>query len=204
MKNVKLVLVALFLSAGGAVQAEDSVEVKLAKIALADTSKMVEVMRPSMLALGCGDSSDISPVKARVLKADNAVKNAAWIMTFNVTGCGDGKAESRLLYVMKDGVIKGIEALAPGQTKADPVLLDHVTPAVVSAAMLNTKLKGCVADKVTVADTKVLKDEKDIKKPWSERWTVAGCGKKVGMDVTFTPDASGVTFAVAEGEKGKK
>ncbi len=29
---------------------------------------------------------------------------------------------------------------------------------------------------------------------WHERWTAVGCGKRMPMDITFTPDGSGGTY----------
>ena len=121
-------------------------------------------------------------------------QSGRWVEHVSVEGCGRPWRLNVLMMVTTPGTLATMP-MAPGTTRADPVLQRDAATFAFAAARIDPK--GCKP--IYLADTAYggASDEpaKIPGKPaWSETWTVAQCDHKTAVAMTFTPDASGVAI----------
>ncbi len=154
----------------------------------------IAAFEPAALAASCKDVKPVKgrswqPVEAPVFEMFAKVpKSAAWQETWEVSACGQPAIRS-LGFVARPG--QGIVPLPmfPGvslatlkiQQDAGQMALDTVA----------TGALPCSEGDVQVINSAVTNREHFAQGVWSERWTVAGCGKTVDIDVVFSPGADG-------------
>ena len=120
-----------------------------------------------------------------------------WMQGFPVSGCGNDTRLNFLFFVSPPGKLH-VVVTAPGETRADIILQrDAFGYAMTSARIAD---KAC-AD-FTVINTKFDRFGLDDPptpdpgpigrlRPWQETWTMAGCGRQVGVPIGFIPNAGG-------------
>lgn len=160
---------------------------------LAQVGAAIKAFEPAALAARC---ADVRPLKGRAWKpveepvfdpGAKAPKNAAWQETWEVSACGQPGIRS-LGFVARPG--QGIVPLPmfPGESLAD-LRLQHdageiaLTGSAPAALQCNSQMQivaSAVTNSAGAAGGR-----------WSERWTVAGCGRTADIDVDFSPGPQG-------------
>ena len=125
---------------------------------------------------------------------DGAPRSGMWMERVVASGCGRDVLLN-VAWIVTNGRLSG-GGMAPGATRADPVLETDVAKIVIPLAQARSP--PCAGTHVFIFDTVV-----DPAAPgaapgsWVERWTIASCNKHVTIPISFTPDGKGGTnFAV--------
>lgn len=140
-----------------------------------------------------GEIGMLMPLK---LDGDGKPVAGAWKEAITETGCGPARQLNALTVVQADGRLVSYPML-PGTTITDPELQhDSVQYA---AAGMGAMPPGC--DRGGVVDTSFVgvdgappgmrPEPGSDPKPWTERWTLQACSKRVVVGMKFTPDATG-------------
>lgn len=135
------------------------------------------------------------------LRLDSAGKpvGGAWKEAITETGCGAARQLNALTVVQPDGKT-ATHPLLPGTTITDPQLQqDSVQYA---AAGMGAMPAGCSQGAIVDTDfigvegsaPGALPQPGTVPKPWTERWTLQACAKRVVVGMKFTPDATGTAI----------
>lgn len=150
---------------------------------------------PAALAAAC---KDVRPTKGRAwLPLEEPVFNAGagpprtalWQETWEVSACGKPGLRSLGFRARPDEGIVPIP-MFPGESRATLLQqLDAGQLALTDAApaALNCEERG----RIQVIGSAVTRAPGQAGGPWSERWTVAGCGRTAAVDVDFRADPQG-------------
>lgn len=155
----------------------------------------IAVFEPAALAAAC---KDVRPVQGRAWRpveeplfdaGAKAPKNAAWQETWEVTACGK-TAVRNVGFVARPG--QGVVPLPmfPGESLAD-LRLQHDAGQLALTDAAPAALKCEERGRIQVINSAVTNRANQARGQWSERWTVAGCGRTADIDVDFRPDAQG-------------
>lgn len=119
-----------------------------------------------------------------------------WKQSFPVSGCGNDTVLNLYFSVAADGKPQAFSAL-PGTTLADPLLQrDALLYAHIGAARVADNCKNflVIDTKADASAGQAAQAGQRLKAPWSERWTLLGCKRKVAVRMDFIPDATGTTI----------
>jgi hypothetical protein len=155
----------------------------------------IAAFEPVALAAVCKDvrptkGRDWKPVEEPVFDPGAKVpKNAAWQETWEVTACGKPGVRS-LGFVARPG--QGIVPLPmfPGESLAD-LNLQHDAGQLALTDAAPAALKCEERSRIQVINSAVTRRPNQTGNRWSERWTVAGCGRTADIHVDFRPDPQG-------------
>jgi hypothetical protein len=110
-------------------------------------------------------------------------------------GCGAERMHNAYLFE-RPGAPVQIQEFLPGHTLASPQLqIDTFRIVMLSMAAVRGPDGSRCPEKARPIGTSVV-SEPEGRSPWRELWTVRACSVDVSFDVTFTPDSTGVGFAV--------
>ena len=137
----------------------------------------------------------LAMLEAPVFDEKGEPQSGRWVEHVLVEGCGRPWRLNVLMLVPKPGTLATVP-MAPGTTRADPVLQRDAASFAFAAARIDPK--GCKP--IYLADTAyrgVSLEPATIKgkPPWSEIWTVAQCDRKIMVALTFTPGVGGIAIA---------
>lgn len=152
------------------------------------------------VAPNCGDlgsrAVNTHPLTAITFGPDGVPNSGAWKSEIPITGCGDDTVVNLFFVVQPDGVkIKTVIGVR-GWTRTHPDLQDTATNFAGRAAAAS--VPGC--KQIDVINTKLSntplpefpgKPTDPAYRPWSEIWTLATCGKKTDVLVSFFPSPNG-------------
>lgn len=127
-----------------------------------------------------------------VFNPDGSVHNGQWLVRYAVDACGQQGFRNVAFTTTDKGI--AIDALAPGETLADPRLQKDV---VKSFRMAAARAVDDCKDAAVVKATDVLGYPQRPDKPWREVWIGTLCGREVGQVVEFLPGPKGTTFKMA-------
>lgn len=155
----------------------------------------ISVFEPTALAAAC---KDVRPVQGRSWRpveepqfdpGAKEPKNAAWQETWDVSACGKPAVRS-LGFVARPG--QGVVPLPmfPGESLAD-LRLQHDAGQLALSDAAPAALKCDERGRIQVINSAVTNRTNQSRGQWSERWTVAGCGRTADIDVDFRPDPQG-------------
>lgn len=155
-------------------------------------------------ALDCPDAAaEVGETLALVgtPRADAAGRlvEGGWMTPVRVSGCGPTTRLNVLTMVVPGRETRRVGML-PGTTRAGPTLQLDARRGVApyasrllggcpQTATVNTVDRGPSGPPVAPG----------LDAPWSEAWTVRGCGRSVDVPVDFIPNARGTAFAVGGG-----
>lgn len=155
----------------------------------------ITTFEPAALAAVC---KDVRPTKGRDWKpvedpvfdpGAKAPKNAAWQETWEVNACGRPGVRS-LGFVARPG--QGVVPLPmfPGESLAD-LRLQHDAGQLALTDAAPAALRCEERGRIQVVNSTVIQRPTQTGGRWSERWTVAGCGRTADIDVDFRSDPQG-------------
>jgi hypothetical protein len=127
--------------------------------------------------------------------AKGAPLSGIWMERVIASGCGRDVLLN-VAWIVVNGRMAG-GGMAPGATRADPILQTDVTKIVVPIA--HARVPPCAGSHSYIYDT-VVDPAASGAEPgsWMERWTIASCNRYVTVPIHFTPDGKGGTnFAVS-------
>ncbi len=163
--------------------------------AMAQAAQAVPGACPNAEYLPANDIEVLVPFAAGT---DGRPTAGVWRESLTETGCGPQRTINTLTMVQPGGALI-TRPLLPGTTITDPQLQrDSVRYA---AAALGPLPPGC--SQGAVVDTEFLGEDGAPPglrpapgappRPWSERWTLQACTRRVPVMIHFTPDANGGT-----------
>jgi hypothetical protein len=119
-----------------------------------------------------------------------------WMERVIASGCGRDVLLN-VAWIISNGRISD-GSMAPGATRADPLLQTDAARIVVPIAQ--AKVPPCVGSHSFIYDT-VVDPAASGAMPggWTERWTIASCNKYVTVPISFTPDGKGGTNLAVRG-----
>ncbi len=143
-----------------------------------------------------GDIGILMPLR---LDPAGKVVQGVWKESIRAAGCGPERLLNAMTQVTPEGTLT-TTSLLPGTTIADPQLQrDSVQYA---AAGMGTMPPGC--NQGAVVDTRYVGLDGQAPgtrlaanqepQAWDEVWTLEACGKRVGVMMKFTPDATGTAI----------
>jgi hypothetical protein len=135
-------------------------------------------------ASGCAQPPDFTLEVVAPIEA--SAEATAWQERYLVK-CKPDVQRSFVLISTKGGM--GSAELAPGGTIADMTLQRDVLQGVMAATIGRVSAK---CKDVQVRDTRVT-SLTSTSQPWTEVWTLGGCGTSVDVEVHFTPSPKGGT-----------
>jgi len=155
----------------------------------------ISAFEPTALAAAC---KDVRPTKGRAWQpveepvfdpGAKTPKNAAWQETWEVNACGKSGVRS-VGFVARHG--QGIVPLPmfPGESLAD-LKLQHDAGQLALTDAAPAALRCEERGRIQVIDSAVISRPDAARRQWSERWTVAGCGRTADIHVDFRPDPQG-------------
>jgi len=121
-----------------------------------------------------------------------------WGESVQASGCGFTRVLNVVTTVRSPGALV-TGPLAPGGTRADPILQRDASRYAFAAALLHSP--GC---KDAFLDDTEIDHNTDPRPPDAqlagparlERWSIVACGRSVAVEVQFLPTASGTTVVV--------
>ncbi len=154
----------------------------------------IAVFEPSALQAAC---KDVKPVKGRSWQpveepvfagASPAPTNALWQESWDVSVCGRPEVRN-IAFVARPG--QGVVPLPmfPGTSLADVKLQQEAGEMALDAVAPGAL--GCAKGQSQVTASTVTNRAEFARGKWSERWTVAGCGRTADIDVDFLPGPNG-------------
>jgi hypothetical protein len=153
------------------------------------------------LAPECAEERVFEITKAYAVEANDplliAVSKGAPIHRLVVMGKGCGAERMHNAYLFeRPGQPVQIQEFLPGHTRASPQLqIDTFKMVMLGMVAVRAPDGSRCPDRAKPVDTQVV-SEPEGRSAWSELWTVRACGVDTAFDVTFTPDGTGVGFAV--------
>lgn len=147
-----------------------------------------EEYQVEQVALFIGTPIEWPPLSARPTKG-------AWLYRFKAVRCGETKLYNIGAIVQDEKLTIGL--LPPGNTITTPLMASNLVP-----QLKQTSKDSLDCRDVHVFDTVVLSPppagpDGAPDAPWTEAWTLRGCGRDITMQVRLTPDgAGGTTFSV--------
>lgn len=115
--------------------------------------------------------------------------SGVWSYRFDAVRCDRTKTYNMLL-VADESDQNHAYGLDPGETFTDMTLGRDVKPALMAVTSQHIS-QTC--DDLDIFDTRIDEVPAQFPGPWSETWTVFGCGKLVEVPITFTPSPQGGT-----------
>lgn len=155
----------------------------------------LSAFEPAALAAAC---KDVRPIKGRSWRpveepvfdpGTKAPKTAAWQETWEVTACGKPGIRN-IGFEARPG--QGVVPLPmlPGESLAD-MRVQHDAGQLALTDSAPAALRCEERSRIQVINSVVISRPDAARRQWSERWTVAGCGRTADIHVDFRPDAQG-------------
>lgn len=128
---------------------------------------------------------------------NGAPLNGIWMERVIASGCGRDLLLN-VAWIIGNGRMSG-GAMAPGATRADPILQTDVAKIVIPIAQ--ARVPPCTGSHSYIHDT-VVDPAASGAMPgsWMERWTIASCNRYVTVPISFTPDVKGGTIFAVRGD----
>ena len=127
--------------------------------------------------------------------ATGQIVGGAWAMSYSAEVCGQDVRRSALLMV-DNGTGRAL-ALAPGHSRADPILQYDMNQHSTQLVSVIAAGRGCTTRPILI-DTRILSEEEGA---WTERWDWRACGEVIPLNVRFSdnPTTGGTQFAISPG-----
>jgi hypothetical protein len=137
---------------------------------------------------------------------DGTLSSGAWKQEFPVSGCGNDTTLNIYFSVDPARQVRFLVGL-PGATHADIVLQSDA----IKYAQMGASVKAKDCQRFDVKNTQFnvygLPDMQrpdpgpnDKFRPWSETWTLIGCGRTFDVPLNFSPDATGTQITQQSGK----
>ena len=154
----------------------------------------IAAFEPAALQANCREVKPVKgrswqPVEEPVFEGSSPEpKSAAWQESWDVTACGKSVVRN-IGFVARpgDGVVP--LPMFPGESLADLKLQQQA-----GQMALDTVAPGalkCGQGAIQVIQSTVTNRSELARGKWSERWTMAGCGRTVDIDADFLPGPNG-------------
>lgn len=199
MKNNMMILALVAIA--GSVHAAESVTDVLGKVSAAQADKVRAVVAQQQRGLGCKDykvTGLVGVSSMRVPKNETGA-DAWWTARYDGIACAH-TVVSNVEFDMRSGPLK-LAPLAPGDTRADPILQGDVKK---SFALAVSGAKKECKDALKVRNTTLVEQPKKDGALWREVWVATACGRDYGQIVTFLPNDKGIGFTMALAEGASK
>ncbi len=153
--------------------------------------------------LGSLTPEDVHVISVPTFGLDGIPTNGEWVVRYSTTAC---KAKILRTARFKSSTTNNgtrtdvlVEAGAPGETMADP-LLERDVWTMFQKTIVRGK-GGC--NDMTLKNTTVTEAPRTSSANWKELWVAKACGGEVGQTIAFYPSPKGMLFRMVMPDEGQ-
>lgn len=152
-------------------------------------------------ALGCDDIKVVRLETLSILQDPVNLKvgiGGHWVVRYAVESCM-GAGYRSVEFDGRRGSVQA-QALAPGETLADPALQADVLK---SYQLAGTRIMPQCNQPVRIRQTTLVARPATLTSNWAELWIGTACGRDIGQRILFQPGKGGTRFALTLPKQGQ-